>query len=41
MIYIEVLQVTNSKNIIFLSLRNDFFLANSEEPDEMPYQGPV
>ena len=34
-VYIEGLQVKISKNIIFLSLKIDFVLANSEDPDEM------
>ena len=37
-VYIEGLQVIKSKNIIFLSLRIDFVLANSTDTDEMsPY----
>ena len=35
-VYIEGLQVIISKNIIFLSLRIDFVLANSTVPNEMP-----
>ena len=36
-IYIEGSQVIISKNIVFLSLRIDFVLANSADPDEMPH----
>ena len=34
--YNEGLQAINSKNIIFLSLKIDFVLANSAAPYEMP-----
>ena len=33
--YIERSQVINSKNIVFLSMKIDFVLANSTDPDEM------
>ena len=36
-VYIEVSQIIISKNI-FLSLKIDFFLANSVAPDEMPHE---
>ena len=36
-VYIEGLQVILFKNIIFISLKIDFVLANSAEPDEMPH----
>ena len=35
--YIEGLQVKSSQNIVFLSLKIDFVLANSADPDEMPH----
>ena len=34
-IYMEGSQVMFSKNIVFLSLKIDFVLANSEDPNEM------
>ena len=34
-IYTEGLQVIISKNIVFISLKSDFVLANSVDPDEM------
>ena len=38
--HIEVLQVTISKKtILFLSLKINFVLANSADPDEMPPGG--
>ena len=33
----EGLQVIISKNIVFLSLKNDFVLANGANPAEMPH----
>ena len=36
-VYIEGSQVIISKNIEFLSLKIDFVLANSADPDEMPH----
>ena len=37
-VYIEGSQAIISKNVIFLSLKIDFILANSADPDEMsPY----
>ena len=33
--YIEGRQIIVSKNIVFLSLKIDFVLANSADPDEM------
>ena len=35
-VYIEVSQAIISKNIAFLSLKINFALANSADPDEMP-----
>ena len=35
-VYIEGSQVITFKNIVFLSLEFDFFLANSAYPGEMP-----
>ena len=29
-----------TKNVVFLSLKNDLFLANSADPDEMPHYAP-
>ena len=37
-VYIEGSQVIFSKNIVILSLKIDFFLANRADPDEMPHQ---
>ena len=36
-VYIEGSQVIISKNILFFSLKVDFVLANSADPDEMPH----
>ena len=36
-VYIEGSQVIISKNIVFLSLKIDFVLANSDGSDEMPH----
>ena len=36
-VYIEGSLVILFKNIIFISLKIDFVLANSAEPDEMPH----
>ena len=36
-VHIEGSQVIISKNIIFLSLKIDFVIANSVDPDEMPH----
>ena len=33
--YIDGSQVTHTQNIVFLSLKIDFVLANSADPDEM------
>ena len=35
--YIEGSQVIISKKIVFLSLKIDFVLVNSADPDEMPH----
>ena len=35
-VYIEGFQVIISKNIMFLSLKIDFVIANSADPNEMP-----
>ena len=36
-VYIEGSQVILSKTIVLLSLKINFFLANSADPDEMPH----
>ena len=36
-LYIEGSQVIIPKNIVFFSLKIDFILANSADPDEMPH----
>ena len=35
--YIKGSQIIISKNILFLTLKIDFVLANSADPDEMPH----
>ena len=38
-VYMEESQVLINKKIVFLSLKIDFVLANSADPDEMPQSG--